>query len=105
MKHAPVIALFLLAGAAAAQPEWRAGLARTKITPSAPVPLAGYDTRTEPFTSVDLDLTAKALALVDRDGNRALLITADLLGFPAGLAERVCRRIGEQTGCPASPSC
>ena len=100
MKHAPVFAFFLLAGAAAAQPEWRVGLAQTKITPSAPVPLAGYDTRTEPFTSVDLDLTAKALALVDRDGNRALLVTAEFLGFPAGLAERVCRRIGEQTGVP-----
>ena len=95
-----LIAMFLLTGAAAAQPEWQVGLAKTKITPSAPVPLAGYDTRTEPFTGVDLDLTAKALALVDGDGNRALLITAEFLGFPAGLAERVCRRIGEQTGLP-----
>src|ERR1700757_2653134 len=82
--------------AAAAEPEWRIGLARIKITPEQPVFLAGYASRNKPFERVESDLYAKALALEDRDGKRAVLVTTDLIGLPAAVAEPICERLHQK---------
>jgi hypothetical protein len=93
------LALFLGAGpAAAAEPEWKAGLAQVKITPERPVRMSGYAGRTKPFEKVAADLFVKALVLEDRDGHRGVLVTSDLLGFPADVAEPICERVGKKTG-------
>src|SRR5436853_7721894 len=84
--------------AGAAEPAWKVGLARVKITPERPVFLAGYASRDRPFDRVAADLYAKALALEDREGHVAVLVTTDLIGLSAAVAEPVCRRIGEKTG-------
>ena len=76
------------------QVDWKAGSSAVKITPEEPVHLAGYASRTKPFTGVALDLWAKALALEDATGARAVLVTTDLLGLPADVAEPVAARIG-----------
>ena len=34
----------------------------------------------------------------DRDGQRGALVTSDLLGFPAAVAEPICERITKKTG-------
>ena len=61
--------------------------------------LLGYLSRTTPFTAVADDLYAKALALEDRTGRRALLVTMDLVGVQdAVTGAAVCRRIGQKTG-------
>lgn len=73
--------------------DWKAGVARANITPQAPIRMAGYATRTTPSQGVDIDLHLKALALEDRDGQRALILTADIIGFPGSLAERIARRL------------
>jgi hypothetical protein len=83
-----------------AEPEWKVGLARVKITPDKPVFLSGYASRNKPFEKVENDLYAKALVLQDRDGNRAVLVTSDLLGFPAAVAEPICDRIRQKLGLP-----
>ena len=78
---------------------WKAGLARVKITPPRPVVLLGYGDRTAPFEAVVADIYAKALALEDRRGQRAVIVTADLVGFQAAVVtDEVCRRLGEKTG-------
>jgi len=82
----------------ASEPEWKVGLARVKITPDRPVYLEGYAERNKPFESVTADLYAKALVLEDRNGRRAVLVTSDLIGFPAAIAEPICERIGKKTG-------
>jgi hypothetical protein len=93
------LALLLSAGgAAAADPEWKVGLAQIKITPEKPVPMSGYASRTKPFEKVTTDLYAKAMVLEDRDGKRAVIVTSDLLGFPAEVAEPICERIQKKTG-------
>ncbi|HEX5445408.1 MAG TPA: neutral/alkaline non-lysosomal ceramidase N-terminal domain-containing protein [Pirellulales bacterium] len=84
--------------ALAAEAEWQVGLKQVKITPDRPVPMAGYAARTRPFEVVEADLHAKALALQDAQGQRAVLVTSDLSGFPAAVAEPICEKIGEQTG-------
>jgi len=82
----------------AAEPEWKVGLAHVKVTPERPVPMAGYASRNKLSEGVAADLYVKALVLEDRDGHRAALVTSDLLGFPAAVAEPVCERIAKATG-------
>ena len=96
----------LIATAASAQdkqPEpapWQAGFATLKITPTKPVLLAGYASRTDPSREVAGDLYLKALALDDGRGaqGRAVLITADLIGFRKDITEEVAARIMQKTG-------
>ena len=80
-----------------AESEWKVGLANVKITPEKPVPMAGYASRTKPFEKVEQDIYAKALALEDRQGNRAVLVTTDLIGISRAVAEPVCQRIQDKT--------
>ena len=93
-----LVALVAAPHAAAEAPEWKVGLARVKITPERPVFLEGYADRTKPFDKVVADLYAKALVLEDRQGRRAVIVTSDLIGFPAAVAEPICARIRKKTG-------
>lgn len=68
---------------------WKAGVARVVITPKYPIWQAGYASRTRPSEGKLHDLWAKALALEDENGNRAVLVTSDLLGFPKALSDRI----------------
>jgi hypothetical protein len=88
--------LFAACGVCAAEAEWRIGLARVKITPEEPIAMSGYGQRVSDGT-LD-ELYAKAVALEDRQGQRALLVTADLLFFRAPFAAVLCGKIEEQTG-------
>ena len=99
MKNIIGILLFSLGVALcakAAEMEWKAGLATVKITPEKPVPMAGYASRIKPFEKVEQDIYAKALALEDRQGHRAVLVTTDLLGLSRAIAEPVCERIEQK---------
>jgi neutral ceramidase len=87
-----------LPAVSAADAEWKVGLAQVKITPEHRVFLAGYASRNKPFTKVESDLYAKALALEDSQGHRVVLVTSDLIGFPAAVAEPICERLREKTG-------
>ena len=78
--------------------DWQVGLAATDITPTEPLPMAGYAAREAPFESVADPLFAKVLAIQDEHGGRALLITADLLGFTRERSEAICARLQESTG-------
>ena len=77
---------------------WRAGTAEVVITPQHALWMAGYAARTKPSEGVALDLYAKALVLEDGEGNRAALVTLDLLGFPAQWTDGVAEEIGKATG-------
>src|SRR5205807_7765737 len=92
------VTVFSVAASRAADPEWRVGVARTKITPEQPVFVAGSASRNKPFERVETDLFAKALALEDRQGNRAVLVTTDLIGLSAAVAEPICERLHETAG-------
>ena len=86
----------------AQQAEWKVGLAAIDITPTEPVPMAGYAARRAPFEGVAQPLFAKALALEDRSGTRALLITADILGFTRSRSESICNQLMESDGITRS---
>lgn len=95
-----VLAILPLGSQAAADEEWKAGLAAARITPEEPVFLAGYASRNKPSEGVAGHLYAKALALQDARGGRAVLVTADVIGFSAEVGEPICERIMEKTGLP-----
>lgn len=77
---------------------WKVGLAQAVITPQQPVFMAGYASRNKPFERVENDLYVKALALESHNAARAILITSDLIGFRASIAEPICERICKKTG-------
>lgn len=68
---------------------WKAGIARTVITPQRLQWLAGYGTR-RPAAGKRHDLWVKALALEDRQGRRAVLVTSDLVGLSKEMYDRLC---------------
>jgi hypothetical protein len=94
----PAVLLFAGGALRAEEPEWKVGLAAVKITPEQPVLMAGYASRNHPFEKVESDLYAKALVLEDRQGHRAVLVTSDLIGFSAAVAEPIYARIEQKTG-------
>jgi neutral ceramidase len=83
---------------AASQGLLKAGLAKVVITPETNVWMAGYASRKRPAEGKIHDLHAKALAIMDGSGNRLILVTADLLGFPRALTEEVAQRAKRSYG-------
>jgi hypothetical protein len=83
----------LLAPIAARAAEWKAGVARVKITPRQPMWMSGYASRDRPAEGMLIDLWAKALTLDDGEGHRAVLVTMDLCGIDRELSRRVCAAV------------
>jgi neutral ceramidase len=81
---------------AADQPLWKAGAARTEITPTQPIWMAGYGSRTRPAEGKEMSLWIKALALEDAQGHRAIILTSDLLGFPQSIYQHTCAALKEK---------
>lgn len=79
---------------------WKAGLATVEITPHRSLWMAGYAARTKPSEGTLLPLYAKALVLQDQTGTCSVLVTSDLLGFPAAVAATVAERVHAQYQIP-----
>ena len=73
----------------AADSVWKAGVAKTVITPSGGLWLAGYGGRDRPADGKIMDLWVKALALEDAGGHRAVFLTSDTLGIPQSIYRNV----------------
>ncbi len=85
---------------AAAETHFKAGVATAVITPTRPLPMSGYAARKAPAEGKDQDLFGKALAIEDRDGNRVVIITLDLIGVTADLRTTVETQLAEKHGLP-----
>lgn len=82
---------------------WKVGCARVSITPERPIVLLGYGDRTGVFDSVAQEIYAKAMALEDEEGHRAVIVTADLVGFQAAvITDTVSERIMQETSLDRS---
>jgi len=79
-----------------AEPSWRAGVARTIITPTTPMSMAGYASRNHPAEGKLTDIWAKAIALEDASGHRSVLITLDLIGIDRALSQSICDKISQR---------
>ncbi len=79
---------------------WKAGVARADITPTEPLWMAGYGSRTRPAEGTLHKLWVKVLALEDAHGQRAVVVTTDLLGLPRNMSVPICRRLRRDLGLP-----
>ncbi len=79
-----------------------AGVSKAVITPSESIWMSGYASRDKPSEGKVHDLYAKALALKDSNGNRAVLLTTDIIGLPADMTERIVEAVENKTGLPRS---
>jgi hypothetical protein len=101
IASALIASLWTIGGPAvvhAGAPEWKAGLAKVKVTPEQPVFMSGYASRNKPYEKITADLYVKALVVEDKTGQKAVIVTSDLIGFPSAIAEPICHRIREKTG-------
>jgi len=80
--------------------EWRVGSARTDLTPTEPLWMAGYAARKHPAEGTAHPLRAKALVIEDRQARRVVIVTMDLIGdnFTRELCEAIARRAHQLTG-------
>ncbi|MBS0207870.1 MAG: neutral/alkaline non-lysosomal ceramidase N-terminal domain-containing protein [Planctomycetes bacterium] len=79
---------------------WRAGVARTIVTPTEPMYLAGFGSRVVPSEGTAMELGAKALALQDTGGRRFVLVTMDLLDVPRQLRDALEQYVAEKHKLP-----
>lgn len=79
--------------------QWQAGVAKTKITPLEPMPMAGYASRGNSHATGTLnDLWAKSLLIEDAQGQRGLLVTMDLCGIDDELSKAICDGLSKKLG-------
>jgi hypothetical protein len=99
-RRAWLMALAAIGGAAFAPRRtiWKAGVASIDITPGESLWMAGFAARTAPSQGTALPLHAKALALEDGRGQRAVLVTLDLLGVTARIAKVVADAVRDRHG-------
>src|SRR5687767_15284500 len=81
--------------AAGVERGWKAGTAKAVITPKTDVWLSGYAGKRVPTGKLH-DLWLKALALEDADGNRAVLVTSDLIGFSKAAYDDLCAALKKE---------
>ncbi|MBR9997928.1 MAG: neutral/alkaline non-lysosomal ceramidase N-terminal domain-containing protein [Cyclobacteriaceae bacterium] len=72
---------------------WKTGVAREVITPREYIWMSGFAAREKPAEGKLHDLWVKALAIEDAEGNKALFIATDIIGYSRELSLAVCDRI------------
>ncbi len=76
---------------------WKAGIAKSVITPEKGVWLAGYGSKRAPIGKLH-DIWMKALALEDANGKQAVMVTSDFQGVPKIMSDRVFKQVEKQFG-------
>src|ERR1035438_3821877 len=76
----------------------RTGLTATAIfgTPTQPLWMAGFGSRTNPASGKEMSLWIKVLALQDAHGHRAVILTSDLLGIPQSIYQHTCASLKDK---------
>jgi hypothetical protein len=74
-------------------PDWKAGVASVVITPQQPLRMAGYAGRKDPAEGTEQELHAKALAMEDQQGQRAVIVAMDLIGVLERLRTAVAQQV------------
>ncbi len=72
---------------------WKAGVSCANITPVKPIWQGGYASREHVSEGVLTEIWAKALAIQDARGEKAVLVTMDLIGIPKSMSENIKGRL------------
>jgi neutral ceramidase len=98
-----VLTSLLLAGSALAQspaPTWKAGVAKTVVTPAESIWMAGFGSRDKTSEGVRQDIYVRAAALQDADGRTAVIATFDLAGVEKEMADAIAERCRREFNLP-----
>ncbi len=101
MPHRLLFAIAILVSAAPLRAQdagWKAGTAKAVITPSEPMWMAGYGSRTKPAEGKLHDLYIRVLAIQDANGHRAITMASDTLGMSQPIYEAVVAASDKQFG-------
>src|SRR5881394_537847 len=79
---------------------FKASTATVNLTPDDPLWLAGYAARTAPAKGKISDLCATVLALEDSNGQRFVILSADLIALPRQITEPIVEAVRARTGLP-----
>lgn len=93
-----LLALLAVLPPAMAESLWKAGTAKTPITPAEAMWMAGFGDRTQPADGKVMDLWLKVLALEDASGHCAVILTTDLLGIPRSIYTNTCAALKARFG-------
>ncbi|MPY91233.1 MAG: hypothetical protein GEU99_25395 [Luteitalea sp.] len=77
---------------------WHAGVARVNVTPSEPIFMKGYGSRTRPSEGVRQELYVKALALRDETGAVSVLVTSDLHSYTRRMSDTIATAVEKKHG-------
>ena len=88
--------VFVVSADATEAAGWKAGTAVVNVTPTEPMWMAGYASRTKPSEGTALDLFCKAAALEDEHGARVVIVTCDLIGIPRDLRNSLEQLVAEK---------
>jgi hypothetical protein len=88
---------FLGASLLSASAAFRAGIAVRTVTPDPLLPVSGGVGPSHPVTRKQGELTVRALVL-EQDGTRVAIVSADFLGFPSVLGNKVRAAVTEVPG-------
>lgn len=89
--------ILVLAGTTSARADsFEFGFAQADITPTEPLRLSGYGSRTEPFTGIDESLNVRAMALRCEGGKPHVLVSIDTIGLPGSLVESIAKKAQQQ---------
>jgi neutral ceramidase len=95
---AGILALLWPVDGRGADVTWRVGTARVVITPDQPLWMAGYASRDKPASEKFTDLWVRSCVLEDSAGERAVLVSLDLIGCDRGFAQSICDTLKQQYG-------
>ena len=90
------IALLFIFTASLPAATWKAGTAKADITPKKSIWMAGYGGRTKPSEGTLHPLWAKALALEDATGKRAVIIATDTIGLSGSIYNSLKLKLAKQ---------
>ncbi len=99
MKHRLIIVVLLsfsILPLSADEFGWLAGTARTQITPTEPMWMAGYGSRDRPAEGTLHELWIRVLALQDASGRIGVVLSSDTLGIPQSIYTTTCRSLKEE---------
>jgi len=94
-----IILVATLARASAVDPNaWKAGAAKTDVTPTESIRMDGFGFRTHPSEGIRQAIYSRALALQDGSGRIAVICTLDLATINREMAELIAGRCMSQYG-------
>jgi len=77
---------------------WQAGAAKSIVTPKQYMNMSGYAGRDKPAEGKLTDLWAKALVIKDAAGQKAVVVTLDLIGLERSITQAICKALKQKFG-------